>query len=180
MGNYELAGGYSTIAGAAEVSTSDIDMTVNLSLTPKNQDLFIGFYGSVATGAGFTSLSFDVTANGTNILHRTFGSLADATAYFSDHAIDTGWSPTSGPGGASGSAQIGVILSMTTASPGDGFTANLLVGDAQPLAATAAGMVSAMAAMGASGSAGPVASLDARPTPVAALSLACAGSFRAA
>lgn len=178
--NAELAGGYSTTAGAAEVSISEIEMTVNLSLTPKNQDLLIGLHDPVATGAGFTSLSFDVTANGTNILHRAFGSLIDAKAYFSDHAVDTGWSPTSGPGGASGSAQIGIILSMTTASPGDGFTVNLLVGDSQPLAITVAGMASAMAAMGASSSAGLVVFSDARPADAPALSLACTGSFRAA
>ena len=152
--NAELAGGYSTTAGATEVSRSEIDVTVNLSLVPKNQDLIIGLYGPVATGAGFKSLSLDVTANGANILHQSFANLADAMTYFSDHAIDTGWSPTSGPGGASGSAQIDVVLSVTTASPGDGFIANLLVGDAAPIPVQVASMASAMAAMGPSSSAG--------------------------
>ena len=43
-----------------------------------------------STGAGFTSMTFDVKANGTDILNKTFTSPSAATTYFTNDALDLG------------------------------------------------------------------------------------------
>ena len=47
-----------------------VDLT---KITPK--DLILGLYNGTSTGAGFTSMTFDVKANGADVLNKTFTSV---------------------------------------------------------------------------------------------------------
>ena len=69
----ELGGAYSTNDTEPETETASIHMGVDLTkITPK--DLILGLYSGTETGSGFTSMTFDVKANGTDILNKTFTS----------------------------------------------------------------------------------------------------------
>ena len=92
----ELGGAHSSQGGRSQTSTSEIDLTVDLTQLPVRQDLLVGLYDGVAVGSGFTKLTFDIYADGADVLHQAFSSVAAATAYFTDHAIDLG-SLSSGP-----------------------------------------------------------------------------------
>ena len=121
----ELGGAYSTNDTDPETETSSIHMGVDLTkITPK--DLILGLYNGTATGAGFTSMTFDVKANGTDILNKTFTSVSAATTYFTNDALDLG--ALSGYGST---LTLDISLSITEAQAG-GFDFGLLVGDPPP------------------------------------------------
>ncbi len=119
----ELGGAYSTNDTDPETETSSIHMGVDLTkITPK--DLILGLYDGTSTGAGFTSMTFDVKANGVDVLNKTFTSPSAATTYFTNDALDLG--------ALSGSAlTLDISLSITEAQAG-GFDFGLLVGDPPP------------------------------------------------
>ena len=109
----------------------------------------IGLYDGAVLGAGFTSMTFSLSVNGTSVIApATFTSAAAAKAYFTDHAFNFGALP------ASSSIPIVATMSITSASAGSGFYGAIIVGDPPP-AGGATRMAQAMAAMPASAASPP-------------------------
>ena len=110
----------------------------------------VGFYNGTALGAGFTSMTLTITADGgaTPLFTQTFTTLASAETFFTDNAMDLG---KLGTGALAGSTlTLTATLSITTASHGDGFYASLIVGD-PPGASASHRFIDAMAGLGGSG-----------------------------
>ena len=123
----ELGGGYSSGGTAAQTVTSSFSETVDLTQLPKRHDLLIGLDNGTVAGSGFTSLTFDLFADGNDVIHKTFTSAAAARSYFSNHAIDVG---SLASGALSGNAlTLQATMSMTTASAGSGFYGGMIIGD---------------------------------------------------
>jgi hypothetical protein len=122
----ELGGGHSAGGSASQTTTSEIDFTASLTLSGGAPDVVVGFYSPTVIGAGFTSLTLDITAKdqlGTLALHETFTTLAAAMAFFSDNAVDLGTLE-------SGSTfTVKAVMSITGAVAGSGFDAGLIFGD---------------------------------------------------
>ncbi len=91
------------------------------------QDLMVGFYHPTATGAGFTSLAFDIYADGVDVLHEVFSTVAAATSFFTNRAIDLG---SLASGALSGDTlTLSAVMSITSSSVGAGFSAGMIFAD---------------------------------------------------
>ena len=78
-------------------------------------------------GAGFTGLTFTLTGDGTSLINQTFATVASAQAFFTNSAMDLG-SLASGP--LSGATlTLVATFTITTAASGDGFYAQMIIGD---------------------------------------------------
>jgi hypothetical protein len=151
----ELGGAYSTNGTATQTVTSSFSETVDLTKLTPLQDLVVGFYGGTAVGTGVTGVTFDLYADGVDVIHQTFSDAASAKAYFTNNAVDVG---ALGVGTLSSSTlTLKASLSVTSTSAGSGFFGSLIVGDppAAHGSASTAGFTQAMAAMSS-----PKASLD--------------------
>ena len=126
----ELGGQYAKSGGTGpETNTETVNLTVDLTKLVSEQDLVVGFYNGTALGAGFTSMTLTITADGsaTPLFTQTFTTLASAETFFTNNAMDLG---KLGTGALAGSTlTLTATLSITTASHGDGFYASLIVGD---------------------------------------------------
>ena len=132
----ELGGAYSTgAAGGSQTVTSSFTETVDLTQLNPLQDLVVGFYKGTAIGTGVTGVTFDLYANGTDVVHQTFATAAAAKTYFTNNAIDLGSlasGPLSGP-----TLTLQATLSVTMSAAGSGFYGELILGD-PPAAKTSA------------------------------------------
>ena len=144
----QLGGGHSTGAAGSQTTYANTELTVNLSKLAVKQDLIVALAGPQQSGAGFTNLYFNITANGVTLVSQNFTSVLAATTYFIDHPLDLG-SLASGPLNAGGTLVLDIAMDVTTASAGDSFSVTLLVGDPPPVAAGPTALASAMAAFGA-------------------------------
>ena len=153
----ELGGGYSNGGTHRQTVTSSFDMSVDLTKLAARDDLVVGLYNGKVVGGGFTSLSFDVYADGTDVVHRVFNSAAAAKTFFTNHAIDLGSLASGQPLGAD-TLSLHVVVSITTDTPGSRFYGDMILGDppraaASPTTATSATLedrfVAAMASFGA-------------------------------
>ena len=117
----ELGGAHSTSGSRSETETSSVHMTVDLAKMVSLHDLIIGFYGGTAAGAGFTSMTLDVTINGVDSPDNpaTFTSVAAANSFFQNHAVDFG--ALSGP-----SLTLDISLSITE-SAASGYDFGMLI-----------------------------------------------------
>ena len=147
----ELGGAYSTGGvGSSQTVTSSFNETVDLTQLNPLQDLVVGFYKGTTVGTGVTGVTFDLYADGADVVHQTFATAAAAKTWFTNNAIDLG-SLASGP--LSGSTlTLQATLSVTTATAGSGFYGELILGDppAAKVSASPDAFVQAMAAMGSS------------------------------
>ncbi len=125
----ELGGGYAASGGTTTQTTSEsLDFTVDLTQLANEQDLAVGFYGGTGTGsAGFSSLVFTLTADGTVLLTQTFTTLASAIAFFTDGEMTFGKLGTGTLAGTTLDFQ--AKFTLTTTAPGTSFVGNLIVGD---------------------------------------------------
>jgi hypothetical protein len=136
---------------ASQTTTSEVDLTVDLTQLAVRQDLLVGLYHPMATGAGFASLTLDIyvgapsTPTKTRVLHDVFTSVAQATAFFTNNAIDLGSLAT-----VSGNTlSLRAVMSVT--STGGTFNAGLILGDPPASRAgnvTVAGFAHSMAGLG--------------------------------
>ena len=146
-GNYDKAGG--TVAHTTTESRSTL--TVDLTQLASRQDLVGGFYNATVQGAGFTSLTFTLTGDGHTLVNQTFTTVAAAQAFFTNNAMDLG-SLASGP--LSGNIlTLQASFTMTTAASGDGFYAQMIIGDPPPAAASPSRFAQTMAGLAAAASA---------------------------
>ena len=75
----ELGGQYAKSAGTGpETNTETVNLTVDLTKLASEQDLVVGFYNGTALGAGFTSMTLTITADGsaTPLFTQTFTTVA--------------------------------------------------------------------------------------------------------
>ena len=103
-------------------------------------------------GAGVTGVTFDLYADGNDVIHRTFTSAAAAKSFFTNNAIDVG---SLASGTLSGNTlTLRAVISVTTTSAGSGFYGDLIIGDppgsaAAQSAAPRQRFIAAMASLGA-------------------------------
>jgi hypothetical protein len=143
----DMAGGHGGSSTASQVATSEIDETVDLTKLTARQDLVIGFYSGAVTGGGVTGVTFDLFADGHDVLHEAFASGAAAQAWFTNNAVDLG-SLASGQTLGANTLALRAVMTVTTDAAGSAFTGNIIVGDPPPARATpgaALPLVSAMA-----------------------------------
>ena len=133
----EVGGRYTSAGTGVETTHSSLDLNVDLTKLAVRHDLLLGLYGGQGFGTGVTDVTLDISANGTNLLHQSFANAADATTYFTNHAVDLG--ALTAPLYASGTLALHVALDVTSTNAGSGFYGNLLIGD--PPATTTASKV---------------------------------------
>jgi hypothetical protein len=160
----ELGGGYST--GGTATQTTNVSFTehVDLNQLATRKDLEVGLYGGTKLGTGFASMTFDLFADGVDVIHQTFTSAAAAVTFFTNNAIDVG---SLASGALSGSnLTLQAVMSITTTAAGQGFYGNLIIGDppgkTKP-AALPGGLVQAIAGFGSGSGADLVAAQTHRP-----------------
>ena len=136
----ELGGAHSTSGTTAQTVTSEIDLTVDLTKLSVRHDLLVGLYNGTSTGSGFSSMSFDIYADGTDITHQTFTTLSAAKAYFTNHAIDLGSLSSGGLSGAT--LTLRAVMSVSENSAGSSFQGGLIFGDPPPTTTEHATLVS--------------------------------------
>jgi hypothetical protein len=140
----ELGGSYSTSGTGSETATGTVNLSVDLTQLASRQDLELGLFDGTALGSGFTNLALTVTGDGTTVLSKSFTTVAAATSYFTNNAIDLG-SLASGAL-SSNTLSLSISLSVTTNTAGQGFDAGFLIGD--PPASSTHQFVAAMAGFG--------------------------------
>jgi hypothetical protein len=156
----ELGGGYSSAGAAGQSTTSEVDATLAGPALSATGHLVLGAYGGVALGGGVTGVTFDLYANGVDVLSQSFASGAAAQAWFTDRAIDLGALSTLVSGGV---LALRAVMTVTSTSAGSGFYGGLVVGD-PPQASGPARLAEAMAGL----PAGAAAALPASPVPARA------------
>ncbi len=148
----ELGGSYDKAGGTvAHTTTETVNLTVDLTKLAARQDLVAGFYNATVLDAGFTSLTFTLTGDGTTLVNQTFTTVAAAQAFFTDNAMDLGSLASGALGGNLLTLQ--ASFTLTTAAPGDGFYAQIIIGDPPSAATHASRFAQTMAGMGAVASA---------------------------
>ena len=145
----EFGGAYAKSGGTTSQTITDtIDLTVDLTQLATRGTLVAGFYNATALGTGFASLTFTLTGDGATLISQTFTTLAAANAFFTDHAVSLGSLATGALSGAT--LTLAATFTLTTSTAGQGFYAQMIIGD-PPAATTGSQMfVQAMAGMGAS------------------------------
>ncbi|MGI9170719.1 MAG: hypothetical protein ACR2FH_11205, partial [Caulobacteraceae bacterium] len=123
----ELGGGYSSGGTIAQTTTVSLDESVDLTKLGARNDLVVGLYNGTAVGSGFTAMTFDLFADGIDVIHQSFTSAAAATTFFTNHAFDLG-SLAGGKLGAN-TLTLHAVMSITTNAAGSGFYGDLIVGD---------------------------------------------------
>jgi hypothetical protein len=140
FGISELGGAHSTAATGAQTTTLETDETVDLDKLSSRQDLMVGLYNGTSVGESVSSVTFDLYADGVDVIHQTFSNGTAAQTYFTNNAVDVG-SLATGP--LSGSTlTLKEVLTVTSTGSGSGFYGQTIIGNAPAL-------VQAMAAFGA-------------------------------
>ena len=106
----------------------DSTITWNLNTTSLvGDDLVLGLMDNQASGAGFSSLTFEVLVGNSTVVDQNFTSLSAAQAYFSDDALDLG-TITSGVANST----VEVEFDLTASTNGSGFGEDFVLGAAAP------------------------------------------------
>jgi hypothetical protein len=147
----ELGGRHSTAASGSQTTRSEFIETVDLSRLASRQDLVVGLYDGEAIGSGVTAVTFNLYADGKDVLHQSFTSGAAAQTYFRNHAFDLGSLASGNPlGGAK--LTLEATLTVTSSTAGSGFFGDIIIGDPPAVASTRGArqsLVQAMAGFGA-------------------------------
>ncbi|MDB6174226.1 MAG: hypothetical protein JWL59_3537 [Chthoniobacteraceae bacterium] len=118
-----MAGGApsSAPAGTSQTFSSTIALTLDRAELAGNAgNLQIGLLDALQSGAGFSTLHFQLQVNGATREEQTFLTVAMANSYFTDNVINLG----AFPGGIS---TINAFLDVTTAAVSDGYNVEFLV-----------------------------------------------------
>jgi hypothetical protein len=126
----ELGGGHSSTGSDVQISTSSVEVKVDLTQMATLHDLVIGLYGGTSSGgADVTNVTLSIVVNGNELLHQSFATAAAATAYFTNHGIDLGSLASGGIIGSSTNLDVVASLSVTTDAAGASFDGGILIGD---------------------------------------------------
>jgi hypothetical protein len=90
---------------------------------PANTDFLFGFESQGSLGTGFDSAMLDVFVNSVLAYQRSFTSLADAQAFFTDNPVEIGF----GPGGP---ATVQLVYDLTASQISSGFQFDYAFGSA--------------------------------------------------
>jgi hypothetical protein len=90
---------------------------------PANTDFLFGFESQSSLGTGFESAILDVFVNSGLAYQRSFTTLADAHAFFTDNPVDIGF----GPGGP---ATVELVYDLTASQISSGFQFDYAFGSA--------------------------------------------------
>jgi LPXTG-motif cell wall-anchored protein len=99
---------------------------------PANTDFLFGFESQGSLGTGFDSAMLDVFVNSVVAYQRSFTTLADAQAFFTDNPVDIGF----GPGGP---ATIELVYDLTGSQNSGGFQFDYAFGSASAVPGPVAG-----------------------------------------
>jgi hypothetical protein len=141
----ELGGGHASSGLDAETSTSSAILTLNLLSLTGQGELALGLYQGEAVGAGVTGVTLVVSSGKQTWVDQSFGSVADAQAYFTDPApLDL-----RAVGPKLPLQPVTVSLTVTTDAAGSGFYGDFLLAFVpdQTASASPAGFAQAMAAV---------------------------------
>jgi hypothetical protein len=127
----ELGGQYSSAGTSSQTTTSEVDATVDLTQLASPGDLIVGLYDGTALGTGVTGVSFNLYADGVDVIDQTFTSAAAAQTYFTDNAVDVGSLASGGALGAS-TLTLQAVMTVTGGASGSGFFGGLIIGDPPP------------------------------------------------
>ncbi|MGH7156236.1 MAG: PEP-CTERM sorting domain-containing protein [Acetobacteraceae bacterium] len=135
FGTAVLGGLYNAEATGSVTLTDSMAWVINPSSLPtgSGHTLDLGLVDGLPSGAGFTSLTFDLFKQGSMKLKQTFTSVSAADTYFTDDLVPLGQWNT----GVSGNLDIEATLSETLASAGSGYLVDFMVG-VDPLPGSAA------------------------------------------
>ncbi|MDB6174214.1 MAG: hypothetical protein JWL59_3525 [Chthoniobacteraceae bacterium] len=118
-----MAGGApsSAPAGTSQTFSSSIALTLDRAQLAGNAgNLEIGLLDPLQSGAGFSTLHFQLQVNGATREDQTFLTVAMANSYFTDNVINFGAFP-------SGVFTINAFLDVTTLAVSDGYNVEFLV-----------------------------------------------------
>jgi len=124
----ELGGGHSSAGTASQTVTSTINETVDLTKLSSRRDLVAGFYDGTPVGSAITGVTFDLYADGIDLVHRVFSTGAEAKRFFTDDAVDLG-SLASGQTLGADTLTLKAVLTVTSSAAGSGFYGDFIVGD---------------------------------------------------
>jgi hypothetical protein len=94
---------------------------------PAHADFLIGFESQGSLGTGFDSSTLDVFVNSILAYERSFTSLADAQAFFTDNPVDVGFA-------APGPATVELVYALTASQISSGFQFDYVFGTDPPSA----------------------------------------------
>jgi len=124
----ELGGAYSIRGATTQTTTSSTEVVVDLTQLTVRQDLVAGFYKGTVVGSGVTGLTFDLYADGVDVIHQAFTTATAAQTYFTNNAVDLG-SLASGTLSGNTLTLKAVMSVTTTTTAGSGFYGGLIIGD---------------------------------------------------
>lgn len=110
--------------------------TANFNFSYSDGDFLLGLGSQGSLGTGFNSAVLDVFVDSFRAYERSFTSLADAEAFFTDNLIDIGFQ-------RGGHANVELIFDLTGSQMSSGFQFNYAFGTtaaAVPLPAAGAGL----------------------------------------
>ena len=126
----ELGGAYSFGGKNAQVTTSTISETVDLTQLASRQDLVVGFYDGSTVGTGVTGVTFNLFVDGIDVDSKSFATAAAAQTYFTNNAVDLG-SLASGSTlvGTNNILTVSAVLTVASDKAASGFYGDIIVGD---------------------------------------------------
>jgi hypothetical protein len=127
FGLVTLGGSYSEAGTGSRVYSSSVNYAIDLNmLVNPRQDLLVGLLDTRVEGAGFDSLSFQITRESVALVSETFTTVAAAVNFFDDATLNLG---SNGFANVSGNLDLVFSLTLTSDDPGAGFYADLLFGN---------------------------------------------------
>ena len=116
-----VQGGYfESDSTGKQTYSGSIDWTINA--TGLSGDLIAGLITNQSFGTGFSSLQFNISVGGTQVVGQNFITLAAAQSYFNDHALDLGTF------GTVDNLPVDFNFTLVTSSSGAGFGEDFLLG----------------------------------------------------
>jgi hypothetical protein len=115
-------------SGAARTYSADLSYSVDPSRLTAETPLRFAFMDPVSSGNGFDTLRLQIFKENTSVFDQSFGSLAEANAFFDDGVLDFGPSTS----GVSGSLDLEILMIYTSHTVGDSFGVDFLTAVPEP------------------------------------------------
>jgi len=146
-----LGGAFAQSAAAAPLlSSASLALSIETAQLTNPRHLLVGLMNPTVTGAGFDTLRFTLRVEDSLLVDLTFTDVASALSYFDDRVFDFGpidpWTPP--PTLEVPTLDVVAQFTVTTSAPGDGFSAQALVANNQPVPEPAAALLLVAGAAG--------------------------------
>jgi collagen type I/II/III/V/XI/XXIV/XXVII alpha len=126
FGTGSLGAVYSQYATGAQTYTSSIAWDVNTASLPVGGALDLGLVSPVDASGTLTSLTFQLTEEGSLVVNKTFTSAAAANTYFTDNLVNLG----AASAGVGGDLNVTASLSETLSGSGNAYGVDFTLGAA--------------------------------------------------